>query len=225
MNRAGIAYQRVPGVDGRKMSAEELRKGYSPVRFFVSQGHRPTVAEVACAMSHRKCWIRLLEDGDELGAVFEDDMLVDPSAYELAYAQVQADDDSAKPKVWLLSARNRVKDPGGKAVVRLLDTANDVMGTWGGEGYFLNAAAAKKLVGIQSPVRYVADSWSAYARLGVEISVVFPTACRVDEVPSVIARCRTGIKAKMWYRHLEWKMQKVFFWLDMALHRVLKGVW
>lgn len=79
--RFGLDFVRVPAVDGTALSDETIAAVYDPGRNrrrFFTQLKR---GEIACFMSHRSAWQRLLESSDDYAIVMEDDMewLADPS--------------------------------------------------------------------------------------------------------------------------------------------------
>lgn len=219
LKAAGVPYVRVQATDGRQMTPEDVSSHCSRLGFFLANGHRVKTNEVACLLSHRSCWRRLLESGEARAAVFEDDVLVDGAAYAQATALVEKDDD-ASPAVWLLHHRNLVPDPGRPAVVRLLDTPRNALTCWGAFGYVLNRAAAERLLRLSEPMRYVADDWNVYARRGVDVRVAFPTACRVrEDVGSDIARKTTGRAGWKWYLAFGRWRHAVAFRLNLLLRR------
>ena len=80
LSTLGLSFERVPAVDGRKMSPEDferLEARYDDLRKFVfRKALFPT--EIACFLSHAACWQRLVESGCEWGLVMEDDITLSP---------------------------------------------------------------------------------------------------------------------------------------------------
>lgn len=70
----GIAFTRVDAVDGKMMTAAELDTVRAPHRAWLPL--KPN--EVACALSHHKCWQMIADGAASHGCVFEDDMLFSP---------------------------------------------------------------------------------------------------------------------------------------------------
>ena len=223
LKAAGVAYERMRAIDGRALSAGEIRRNCNRLAFLLANGRRVKTNELACALSHMACYRAGLAAGEPFFAVFEDDLTVNGAAFADAARRIAAENDPAKPTVWLLNRRNRVSDPGRPCSVRLLDTPDDVMHTWGGEGYVLNRAAAERILAFAYPVRYVLDAWPTYARHGVEVRIVFPTACGIRDTPSVIARTATGRAAWDWYQRFGWFKYRVGFWLDILWWRLVRG--
>ncbi|WP_439273530.1 glycosyltransferase family 25 protein [Pseudochrobactrum sp. HB0163] len=71
----GLGFTRVDAVDGIRLAAEEREKYKVDPNW-----PRPSDAEFACFMSHRKCWQQLLQSGEKYAVVMEDDVVISPSA-------------------------------------------------------------------------------------------------------------------------------------------------
>lgn len=222
LTAAGIAFERIRAVDGRDLSKEEIRASCDRLAFLMVNGRRYKRNELACELSHHACYRAGLAGGHPYFAIFEDDVVVDRAAYEAAERLIAAENNPTKPMLWLLNHRNLVPDPGHPGSVRLLDTRNDVAHTWGSEGYVLNRAAAELVLGFAFPVRYVLDAWPTYARHGVDVRVVFPTACAVRDTPSVIARTVKWRDASKLYQKFGWFKYRVGFWLDILWWRLVR---
>lgn len=215
-----VAYERVSAVDALKLTPGEVASACSRRGFFLCNARRVKVGEIACALSHQKCW-RLLLDGDEARATcFEDDVKVNGARYAAACSLIEKDDDG-RAAVWLLNSRNLVPDPGVPAAVPLLGTPRDVLTCWGTEAYVVNRAGAKRLLELGTPIRYVLDNWAAYARRGVDVRVVFPTPCGLCEMESQIERRTVGRAGWKWYQRFGWFKFRVAFHLDILCHRLL----
>lgn len=222
LDAAGIVFERMQAVDGRQLSKDDVGRQCSRIGFLLANGRRIKINELACALSHQACYRAGIKDGSPYFAVFEDDFTVDGKAFASAVTLVERENDPSRPMLWLLNHRNLVPDPGRPASVRLLDTRNDVMHTWGAEGYVVNQAAAKQILGFASPIRYVADAWPTFARHGIDVRVVFPTACAIRDTPSVIARSSSGRASWRWYQKFGWFKYRVGFWLDIICWRLFR---
>lgn len=82
----GLSFERVPAVDGRKMSPEEferLEARYDdPRKFVFRKALFPT--EIACFLSHAACWQKLVESDSEWCLVMEDDITLSPRFKQFA---------------------------------------------------------------------------------------------------------------------------------------------
>jgi glycosyl transferase family 25 len=78
-DRLGLQFERVTAIDGRDLSGADMERHARPRL----DGEIWTPPEVACFLSHRKCW-QIVADGDaEYCAIFEDDIHVGPEVAPL----------------------------------------------------------------------------------------------------------------------------------------------
>jgi glycosyl transferase family 25 len=69
MARVGVEVTRLPAIDGRALSKQELRKESTPfATFFNPRG------VLACYMSHRMFWQKVVDDNLPAAVIFEDDV-------------------------------------------------------------------------------------------------------------------------------------------------------
>jgi glycosyl transferase family 25 len=68
-SRAEVAFERLPAVDGRKMSAREISNATDKAAIYPL-----APSEIACILSHRRAWARIVESRAPWGVVFEDDV-------------------------------------------------------------------------------------------------------------------------------------------------------
>ncbi|MDB5643471.1 MAG: hypothetical protein JWN07_2788 [Hyphomicrobiales bacterium] len=66
--QAGVAFERLPAIDGRQMSADDVSGATDKAAIYPLA---PT--EIACLLSHRRAWARILDSKAPWGVVFEDD--------------------------------------------------------------------------------------------------------------------------------------------------------
>jgi len=87
LGKAGIPFERVPGVDGRAPGTR-LESGFDP-----SLADVLNPGEIGCCLSHVACWRLIAASDDECGCVLEDDVRFGPGAREaLEAAAISADD-------------------------------------------------------------------------------------------------------------------------------------
>jgi glycosyl transferase family 25 len=65
-----VAFQRVPAVDGRKLSEAEVKRLAPDGGLFAG--------EIGCFLSHRECWRRIAAGASSSGIVLEDDVIASP---------------------------------------------------------------------------------------------------------------------------------------------------
>jgi glycosyl transferase, family 25 len=129
----GVPFERIAAVDART----------DPLSFPVSS--RLTKPEIACFLSHRKCWQIIADGADQYGAVFEDDAAFKSDAGPLLSndSWVPRDADIVKLETMFGHVRlGRIASIGnGYAIGRLV---GEHLGT---AGYVISKVAAQKLLG------------------------------------------------------------------------------
>lgn len=84
MAELNLDFQRVSAVDGRAVSNSAVNAVYSHQLNTERYNYDLTMGEIACYMSHRKAWQKLLDSEDNAAIILEDDIVLDP-----LFAQLQ----------------------------------------------------------------------------------------------------------------------------------------
>ncbi len=200
LRAAGVAYARVPAVDGRALTAREHRRAVNRLRYCLIHAGPPNVGTIGCALSHQAVYRRMMAEGVPLAAVFEDDVTVpEPGRLREALARVEATDEPAVPTVWRLERRPGEAEglPPG-----LYPATAASMGTY---AYALNLAAARRLAVLNGPpIVTLADDWPRFSRLGVRVWSLRPEPCGHSGKESTISveakpgRARWGWYVALW---------------------------
>lgn len=139
---AGVAFERVAAVDGRKLAPRDYQKLISPTFEFAPM----TPPEFGLLGSHKKAWERLLATDEQHAAIFEDDaILSDNLGHALSeIAQSNLSFDIIKLETTLrrvVISQSEAMLPSGYQLHQLL--------TWHGgtAGYIISRAGAEKLLG------------------------------------------------------------------------------
>ncbi len=188
---AGVDYVRVAAVDGRALGWAGLRGRVSRLRFFLVHGHFPSVGEAACTLSHNAALRRLAEGGEGAAMVFEDDVGVDGAALREALAAVEARLDPARAEIFLLCDHEGTARGAGRG----LAPAGDAHFA---EGYVATAAAARRLLALNAPVRAAIDAWGHWAGRGIRVWKACPPACAQRDVVSEITGGRRPKRRAGW---------------------------
>ena len=75
----GIEVTRISAVNGNELSCEAIRKLIYPINHFESKvkfTRELTRGEIGCFLSHRRCWQRLVDSGEDFALIMEDDILL-----------------------------------------------------------------------------------------------------------------------------------------------------
>lgn len=79
LDELGVPFERIPAVNGRALSDQQISEITYPYNHFESKvrfTRELTSGEVGCFLSHRKCWLRLLESDDQWALIMEDDIQI-----------------------------------------------------------------------------------------------------------------------------------------------------
>jgi len=215
---AGMDFERVAAVDARAMTAGQLHTACPRFRFYIANARRVKPGEIGCALSHRKVWETVASRGLALAAVFEDDILADMDELKRHLASIEAADDPSVPTVWLMnSGLAKPAAPDGDWYD--IRSADGGSWAWGAYCYALNAAAAKRLVRLLTPMANVVDAWSVFARCGVRILAATDAFATTRGVPSTLMKKEERMWRLAWFRRFYWFRYRFAFWADLLLKR------
>ena len=216
---AGLAFERVPAVDARAMSDAERRRTAPPVRFYLANARRVRPGEIACTLSHRKAWDAAFAGGAATAAVFEDDVWFEADGLKSLLAEAERGNDPAVPTVWLLHrGMPRPRRAPDGPWYDLLAT-RDVGRSWCAHAYALNAAAARRLGELLSPMATPCDAWSTFARRGVRVLVASEPCARTRGDDSTIPRPQNGLWRFRLVQKAYWLRYRLAFRLDLLLRK------
>ena len=148
-----ITLIRVPAVDARQLSQETIDSYYDRDYFSFNATYFPNIVqpgglsngEVACFLSHRKCWQKIIDDNQPYAAIFEDDVYFSKdSALYLANGDwLPADADIVKFELMtrkLIVDKNPTNQFNGRVITRFYNT------NVGAAAYVVTRKAAEKLL-------------------------------------------------------------------------------
>lgn len=184
----------VEGVDGRKLSQEQLRSIWDQDGTFRIYGRYMRGGEIGCALSHRKCYEEFCKSGDEKALIFEDDLSFQDVDVEKIISVVSQELQTNKPMVILLSGDywyiNKSKSFSG--INRHLVRVYDGMGAI---AYMVNRSAAEIM--LSSDKKFLADDWYNWRRMGINIYALYPhIADQKDSLGTEISTAYEGIVRK-----------------------------
>jgi glycosyl transferase family 25 len=150
---AGVAFERVPAVEGRELPGPERRLGEVP-----RTPEEITRYELAVTLSHKEAWRRFLESGAAWCCVLEDDVCLSPDFPEFMQGTDWLPGDASIVKIEMCGQRKRLLGEKkavfmGRALMPLLSTH------LGAAGYIIGRAAAKAILGriavVSRPIDHV----------------------------------------------------------------------
>lgn len=225
----GIPFTRVEAVNGKRLSSADLAASYVRLR-----GERPLLAnEVACSLSHKRCWEMLVASEAPAAAIFEDDVhFADGIATVLAdTAWLPRDADVVRLETWRRKValdRTAAAAIGGREVFRLRSV------TYGTAAYVITRTAAAKALAAWPKVDCPPDTFLFDPRLKYARSFVLyqmdPAPCiqemRLPDAPqnlpsSMGERPRLALAAEIGRKlqHLFiGRPREVWLWANILVH-------
>ena len=76
LDKLGLAYERVEGIDASKLSAQEMAAYYSFEKNRTQYPRPLKPGEIGCYISHIKCWQKIEEENLDFGVILEDDIVL-----------------------------------------------------------------------------------------------------------------------------------------------------
>lgn len=197
-------------VEGRKLSDEEQKRTVSE-EFFRKYKTNATLPAVGCSLSHYYIYKDMVEKGVPYALVLEDDAILSDNMHldELSkYLEVD------KPVVILLSPEFWYWE---KDIQGTIDENHYIYRLSNGlmtSGYLINLAAARMLEGIVYPVKYLADSWADFVKMGLTLYGIVPHLTsypeglgeigRSQQKQSLYIRLRMPL-VKVYLAYLRWR--------------------
>lgn len=159
-----IAYTRIPAVDGRQISPQDLstiQQPFSERRYFLKD---MTPGEIGCFLSHKKCWEHLVDSAEDWAFICEDDFifLTNPSSFITNSCWIPNDValiQLAKPTTALESFRREKTylSISSQPSSRLVVLREQIRG--GTLGYLIHKKAAQLALSMASPIPAPVDDF------------------------------------------------------------------
>lgn len=179
----------VEAVDGRIFSPEERAKAFDDQTCFRRYGHDIKGGEVGCTLSHFKCYNKLARSNEKFALILEDDITIIRNLNALDWNKVEEIMSIDEPRIMFLSGDYWYWDK--KPVTRVFSAV-------GSYAYFINRAAAKRIVDKIPIPSNLADDWDVYKQLGVKLFAVHPYMidANIADIPSDIEQEIFGHRKK-----------------------------
>ena len=149
---SGVAFTRLPAVDGRNLDAAKLAAAVSPTYEF----HPLNAAEAGLFMSHRMVWSSFLESSEAFAAVFEDDVVLATETGNVLDA-IEATASNADIVKLETTLRMVVLRSEGTSLGMGFNLQSLLSWHGGTAGYAISRNCARKLLAMTSPLRDPVD--------------------------------------------------------------------
>lgn len=178
----------INAIDGRKMSAAEISASFNQGSCLRHNGRELNRGEIGCVLSHRKAYETLLKSENHYALVLEDDVSIIRDLNKLGQCDWKSILNTTKPTVLFLSGDYWYLRNSGSVV-----TCFDALGAY---AYIINRSAAKLMLSIDKPY-YVADDWTLFRELGLNLKAVKPymidANLNMDVLSSEVQQLQWGI--------------------------------
>lgn len=154
---------RINAIDGKSLIQEDILKSFDLNKYNKKNLWAITQEEIACCLSHRKCYQSLIASDEEYALVFEDDIIINNNFKEY----LQFIDENLKsnvPRIILLSGWYWYSSK------KIIDSKHYLCKIFDGRlahAYFINKIAAKLI--LEKKPYYVADNWNEIKNIGIEL--------------------------------------------------------
>lgn len=163
-----LEIQFVKAVDGRVLTNAQVGKMWDQTGTYDIYGRYMYQSEIGCALSHRKCCELLLESGDDVCLIVEDDLVWQDSDVKNIILTSEKILQTDKARIILLS--------GDYWFTRKREVENICLATICeavcAQAYLINREAAKKVVSADR--KYLADDWFNLKKQGIELYGIYP---------------------------------------------------
>ena len=228
----GLSFERIPGVDGNKLSDEEIKevldaKSYSLVATRYSRPDFIRKGVVGCSLGHLKAWETFLKSNYKFALILEDDAEFDPSSFRKVIDELT----EKYPQKW--DVANFFKDKLGRTVT-MQDLADGYMmkldlQEWYGSGaYILNRNAAADFINYFYPIKlpmdlYYGRSWE----FGIKFVSIWPFIVHNSGVSSElnstgevqISESAAGVQGDIW--RLKTKIARVLYSIKLLMMNLI----
>jgi GR25 family glycosyltransferase involved in LPS biosynthesis len=160
LHALNLPFEFFEGVDGRKISDDEIAKYYDTKRANKYLGRDITKGEIGCALSHKNIYEKLIANNIQRAIVLEDDIIIDRQFPELVSRLehlainnyiIKMETAETQTVPW-----HKIRLGNGYVIEHPLSS---VTYTW---GYYIDIAAAKTMLKILDKIYLEADRWEYF---------------------------------------------------------------
>lgn len=180
LERLGITYQRIPAVNGRSISEEELAHVYD-ARANARRARHPLIGpEIGCYLSHISVWERIAAGSAPGGIVLEDDFAASDSLP--AVIDALKDDDGGWEIVKLFSLHRQQGVVSRRSLVKGIEIVVPYKVPTTTLGYAIRRDAAARLAAGALPIsRPIDEDHKHFWELNLQVALVMPPPLQFAE--------------------------------------------
>ena len=159
----------VRAVDGKLLNNSEVSANFDADKFSKRCMRAVNRNEVACSMSHRACYTKLVESEGKYALILEDDIDIPSEYLESVISIIEKSIHDNIPEIYLLS------DCFWYTTTKTLCSTHQIADIYDGflaHAYIINRSAAELL--LRNIPDYVADDWGSIKKTGVKIQGLIP---------------------------------------------------
>lgn len=159
----------VEAVDGRGLSEKQLSEIWNQKETYKTYGRYMKGGEIGCALSHRKCYEEILNNGDDVALILEDDVKFQNVDVRSKVLSVEKFVRTNRPVVVLLSGDYWF------TLIRQIDNnicLANIREAMGAIAYVVNQSAAKIL--LSADKEFLADDWYNLKKGGLALYALHP---------------------------------------------------
>ena len=157
-----VEFEFIDGVYGKDLTKNELEAlvDFNSAKKYYKRNI--SLGEIGCSLSHLKTYQKIVDDNLDGAFVFEDDILISSDIKNIINA-IHSNIDKLPQNIWLglghsyLYTNKKLLD-----IPNIDNTIYKSRRTNGGWGYYIDRNAAKKLLSLNTPIRFTADSTKEY---------------------------------------------------------------
>lgn len=181
----------IEACEGKKLEESELeRLGYKG--FKAKYGDFGTLPAFGCSVSHFSVYNRMVSNNEQLALILEDDVILGNDIANVMPALINVIASADAPIAILLTPDFIYQSKNEPVAVcgdyKVVSCCRGYMTT----GYIVNFAAAKLLTSKLIPIRHVADDWSAFKKMGLNVYGVVPHLVSYSGELGEIGRSQRG---------------------------------
>lgn len=153
MDKYALEHEFIKAVDGQMLSKATINKYYSPIRAFFNCARTLNRGEIGCALSHIRCWERIIQHDLKEVLILEDDIFFEDNLIQVLKRRQDF------PKDWeFINLKTDVqKIPFGQAIYKDYRMAQFNRFHNRLAAYMINRKGAEKLLKMVFPIRMPID--------------------------------------------------------------------